>query len=310
MTGLALALTGLLRVFGFMTDPWLPDEVIHRVEGEPARIARTSGNRELAGHEPLKVVTWNIARGEEYDAIVTVLRRLDADVLLLQEVDRFCRRTGYRDVARDLAVALDMNWVAAGEFQEIGEARDGRAALHGQAILSKFPIEHAGVLRFKAQDRWRWSINPLQPRRGGRIALQARTGGMLVYTTHIESGGRHAVKQRQIAEILAHQARLAAQGMPVVIGGDFNNGPILHSSMFGYLTKASFADGLGELGQRGPTSLGQQHPIDWIFVKNVKPVQGRVVDAASASDHSPLIAALAFITSATPTPALVGVGSR
>jgi endonuclease/exonuclease/phosphatase family metal-dependent hydrolase len=315
MTGLAIALTGFLRVFGFVTDPWLPDSVIHRVEGEPARMGRALGDRDPTGLEPLKVVTWNIARGEEYDAILAVLRRLDADVLLLQEVDRFCRRTGYRDVARDLAVALDMNWVAAGEFQEIGEGRQDRPALHGQAILSKFPIEHADVLRFSAQDRWRWSINPAQPRRGGRIALQARTGGLLVYNTHIESGGRQSVKQKQIAEILAHQAVLAAQSMPVVIGGDFNNGPILHASMFGYLMKASFADGLGELGQRGPTSLGQLHPIDWIFVKNVKPVHGRVVDAASASDHSPLIAAVAFIGATvtpakTPTPALVGAASR
>lgn len=303
---LALALTGFLRVFGFATDPWLADEVIHRVEGEPARISRT-----WTGREPLKVVTWNIERGSEYDQILAVLRTLDADVLLLQEVDRFCGRTGYRDIARDLAVALDLNWVAAGEFQEIGEARDGRAALHGQAILSKFPIEKAGVLRFAAQARWRWSINPVQPRRGGRIALEARTGGLLVYNTHIESGGRHSVKQRQIAEILTHQARAAAQGTPVVIGGDFNNGPILHSSMFGYLTAAAFADCLGDLGQRGPTSLGQRHPIDWIFVKNVKPVHGRVVDAASASDHSPLIAALAVLAAVPASkpvvaPALVG----
>ena len=50
--------------------------------------------------------------------------------MLLQEVDRSCRRTSYRDVPSDLAEALAMNWVAAGEFQEIGEGRGGALCDH------------------------------------------------------------------------------------------------------------------------------------------------------------------------------------
>jgi endonuclease/exonuclease/phosphatase family metal-dependent hydrolase len=263
----------------------LSDRQIHGIVGEPDRVARV-------GRGDLKVITWNIERGEAYASVLTVLRTLDADVLLLQEVDRDCRRTGFRDVARELATALDMNWIAAGEFQEIGEARDGKPAITGQAILSRFAIEDATVLRFAAQDRWRWSINPVQPRRGGRIALKARTGGLLLYNTHIESGGNEGLQRRQIAEILLDQSRHAEQRMPVVIGGDFNNGPILRASMFGYLSAASFADALGEAAERGPTSFGQRHPIDWIFVKNLTSLRGRIVDAPAASDHFPVIAAL------------------
>ena len=29
----------------------------------------------------------------------------------------------------------------------------------------------------------------MQPRRGGRLALRARTAGLLVYNLHLESGG-------------------------------------------------------------------------------------------------------------------------
>jgi endonuclease/exonuclease/phosphatase family metal-dependent hydrolase len=286
---LALGLSGVLRLFGFATDPWLSDAEIHRIVGDRARVDRTAL---VSG--PLEVITWNIERGTAYDSILAALRTLDADILLLQEVDRGCRRTGYRDVARDLAEALDMNWISAGEFQEIGEGRGDRPAITGQAILSKFPIQEAEVLRFAAQDRWRWSINPVQPRRGGRMALKAQTGGILVYDTHIESGGNEALQRRQISEILADYRREAMLERPVLIGGDFNNGPILRASMFGYLSKANFADALGEPGQRGPTSFGQRHPIDWIFVKNVTPVRsgGRVVDTRTASDHYPVLAAL------------------
>ena len=281
-----LTIFGAVRVFGFITDPVLTDEEIHRVVGEPARIER----RAPAGVD-LNIVTWNIERGKEYDKILSVLRSLDPDVVLLQEADRSCRRTAFRDGARDLAHALGMNWVSAAEFQEIGEARGDVPALHGQATLSKFPIESAEVLRFKAQARWRWSINPIQPRRGGRIALKVRSAGLLLYNTHFESGRDERLRRRQVVEVLDDQLRETG-GMPIVIGGDFNNASILQSSLLGSVTSASFADALGEVHQRGPTSADQRHPIDWIFVRNLLPIRGRIVDAGAASDHFPLIAVL------------------
>jgi endonuclease/exonuclease/phosphatase family metal-dependent hydrolase len=285
---IALGLSGLLRVFGFFTDPMLSSRDIHRVVGDPTHVMDR-----VAGAGDLKIVTWNIERGTEYESILAELRGLDADILLLQEVDRNCRRTGYRDVSRDLADALKMNWVSAGEIQEIGEARAGSSAITGQTILSKFPIETASVLRFAAQDRWRWAVNPVQPRRGGRIALKAQTAGVLVYNTHIESGGNEALQRRQIGEIIADQSADRGYHTPVLIGGDFNNGPVLRAAMFGYLSDAAFADALGELGDRGPTSFGQPHPIDWIFIKNMTPSGGRVVGTnPPASDHFPVAVAL------------------
>ena len=287
---LALTLPAFLRVIGFFVEPLLSDADIHRVGGEPARISK-----DVPDPPHLSVVTWNIERGQQYEAILGELKALDADVLLLQEVDRGCRRTGYRDVARDLAHALDMNWVSGGEFQEIGEGRSGQPAITGQAILSKQPIEGVEVLRFKAQARWKWSINPAQPRRGARMTLKARTAGVRFYNTHLESGSNDALQRKQIAEILADEQRAAVDADPVVIGGDFNNGPLLRASMFGRLTEAAFADALGAADGRGPTARGQLHPIDWIFVKNASPTLGRIVQARSASDHSPLFVALTSV---------------
>jgi endonuclease/exonuclease/phosphatase family metal-dependent hydrolase len=284
----ALGLSAAFRILGFATDPWLNDAAIHRIVGVPAGLQRTS-----SAPDSLAVVSWNIERGQAYGAVLANLESLQPDILLLQEVDFACRRTGFRDVARDLAGALHMNWVMAGEFQEIGEARDGGAALTGQAILSRFPIERAEALTFEAQDRWRWSINPAQPRRGGRMALKAQTGGLLVYNTHLESGGNKALQRRQINEILADYSIEAARGIPVLIAGDFNNGPIHQAGMFGDLGIATFVDALGDVEGRGPTSAGQAHPIDWIFVKNVTRLSGHVdIAAAGASDHLPVFAAL------------------
>src|SRR5436305_11563405 len=112
---LAAGFAGVLRLFGYATDPLLSDREIHSVVGEADRISSTAP----IGAD-LKLVTWNIERGEAYASVLAVLRTLDADVILLQEVDRDCRRTQYRDVAGELATSLGMNWISAGELQGIG----------------------------------------------------------------------------------------------------------------------------------------------------------------------------------------------
>jgi len=63
--------------------------------------------------------------------------------------------------------------------------------------------------------------------------------------------------------------------------------------MFQDFASAAFLDALPAVGDRGPTSAGQEHPIDWIFVKGLTSSDGRVVSTpAAASDHYPLIATL------------------
>jgi endonuclease/exonuclease/phosphatase family metal-dependent hydrolase len=299
---LVFGLTGL-RAFGFLSDPWLGTADIQRVTGDPIRV------HEPAARAELSVVTWNIERGLAYDSILSVLRTLNPDVILLQEADQGCRRTGYRNVPKDLATALNMNWVAAGEFQELGEARGRGPAITGQAILSRLPIAEAAGLGFRAQDRWRWSINPVQPRRGGRLALRAVIGGVVMYNTHIESGGDEGLQQRQMAEIVADQATQHPD-TPVLIAGDFNNPPVRRARTLQSLLRASFVDALGDASHREPTSLGQSHPIDWIFIKRLGPGLGRVVPAFNASDHSPVFARLSAPASAMAgSPQLLGASS-
>jgi endonuclease/exonuclease/phosphatase family metal-dependent hydrolase len=221
---------------------------------------------------------------------------MNADIVLLQEVDTLTRRSGWREVARDLAEALEMNWVSAGEFQEIGEGRRGRAGLSGQAILSKYAIADPTVIVFSAQARFRWRFNPAQPRRGGRMALRARTAGLLVYNAHIESGGGDSLRRRQLDELVADQALEARIDQAVIIAGDFNNIPAGRSAMFNRLNRAAFIDALGT-GERR-TTTNRAHAIDWIFLKNLASVTGKVADVERASDHYPVVATVARTRSA------------
>jgi endonuclease/exonuclease/phosphatase family metal-dependent hydrolase len=270
----------LLRMTGFLTEPRLSNDEIHAVAGERSRVMWA-----LADDRPLTVTTWNIERGVRFERVAEVLHEIDADVILLQEVDRFCGRSQNRDVARELALQLRMNYVSAGEFQEVGEGSRRRACVSGQAILSRLPIDDAITIRFEEQASLKWRLNPAQPRRGGRIALRARTAGAVFYSVHLESGAGEDRRASQVRDIVAN---VPAGAGPVIVAGDFNNRGGAASAMFASLSAAGFANAMTReaIDQRVA-----RRPIDWIFAKGA-PGSAEVMRAADASDHDPVIAQL------------------
>jgi endonuclease/exonuclease/phosphatase family metal-dependent hydrolase len=277
----------LFRLAGYFNEPQLTDAEIHAISGEPARL--TPARR---GGQPLTIVSWNIERGLQFQQVAATLKGLTPDIVLLQEVDRYCNRSGNRDIARELGAALGMNWVAGGEFQEIGEANGTPAAITGQAILSREVITDPAVVVFNDQSTLRWRLNPMQPRRGGRVALRAHTGGLIVYSVHLESGGGDRTRTAQLDDVLADQAR--QPGERVVIGGDFNNRVAFQSFMFHGLTLNGFADALPSGLNDRQTSINHRHEIDWIFVKGLSRSGGRIERVDNISDHYPVVATVAL----------------
>lgn len=184
------------------------------------------------------VMTWNVERGIHLDDQLTLLlddpRVPRPDILLASELDRGCSRSAYRDVAREYAEALKMNYVFAVEFVELPRP-DGPGGTieapceHGNAIFSRFPIGNVGTLRHA--DNRDWYLPPgerddAEPRLGGRIDVFAdvRVGDrtLHVVSVHYESNPFFEQDQRNQALGTAEQA--AAQPHPVVVGGDTNNG--------------------------------------------------------------------------------------
>ena len=273
---------GVLRLSGFFTEPALSDDEIHGVTGEPGLVAAP------AIAETLTLVSWNIAYGRNCERHAEVLASFDADVCLLQEVDVGCRRSGFRNVAQWLAERLRMNWLFGGEFQEIGQGRADAAALTGQAILSRHPITSPRVIRFAHQARLRWRANPVQPRRGARMALCAHTAGLRLYNAHIESGKNDVFRRKQLDEVAAHEDTLAAQHHPVVVAGDFNCGPLGHVSMLDALHKRGFVDALDGHPGRRRTTIRNQHALDWVVVRGLTVLSGGVATNHAGSDHYPV----------------------
>src|SRR5271166_4427793 len=157
----------------------------------------------------IRVISWNINRGQQLDGVLEFLRRTPADLILLQETDVNARRTHYRNIAREIAQALRMDYVFGCEFEELTQGNHSSPAYHGQATLSRLPLLESRILRFRRQsDFWRprWyipMIPGLQRRLGARMALVSQMSWLetqlIVYNVHLESRGNDALRCSQLA---------------------------------------------------------------------------------------------------------------
>ena len=251
----------------------------------------------------LRVVDWNINRGEKLSAIIEFLARANADILLLQEADLNARRTHRLNVAEEIARQLQMNYVFGREFEELVQGTKDSPAYHGQATLSRWPISNPRLIRFSRQsDFWqpRWflpRIEPFQERLGGRIALvtEINVAGskVLTYNLHLESRSNDDLRLSQIQEVLSDVAR-QDHWCPIVIAGDFN----LDASKGGaasVLAMGGFQNAI--VAPRTPTTPAHHlfesgRKIDFAFVRGIRATSGRVHNQVTASDHYPISFAL------------------
>lgn len=251
----------------------------------------------------LRVATWNIERGLEFDALKAALtndrrffRRLPAsmrgskfnlsevleqaaelsraDIVILNEVDWGLKRTNYRNIAKELANAMQMNYLFGVEFAEVDpvtlgiETFEGETSadkpemianlavdktrtigLHGTAILSRFPLRNARIVRFVKQGHdWylqeKDGVSKLEAgkrkgaklvfgekimrevRRGGRMMLLADIsdasipgGGVTVVATHLEAKSKPSERRAQLEELLD---QIKGIEHPVIVAGDMN----------------------------------------------------------------------------------------
>ncbi len=213
--------------------------------------------------------------GKDKQTVRSQLRTLqDSDIIILNEVDAGMKRTGYRDVSRDLAAALHMNYAYGVEFVEVDpifdlgiekidlpdKSQDQRVAkdlsvdptryrgLHGNAVLSRYPIERARIVRLPVCYDWygteakavaqleqgkRWSARKLfrerikrELRRGGRMALivdlsvpALPTRTLTVVSVHLENKCPPACRQLQMKALLTIIQPIRN---PLVLAGDLN----------------------------------------------------------------------------------------
>ena len=218
------------------------------------------------------VGTYNVKHGDDGHGGVDLRRlgaacaSLSADILAVQEVDRFARRTHFRDEMRVIARATGLQAV-------FGEAARKRWRSYGNVLLARGPITAVETLRL--------------PRPAGgeqRVAIIARVEiggvGVSVAATHLSfRKGEGAVQLDVLLQALAERDG------PRLLMGDLNLGPqVVEPAM----TAAGYT-----LAATGPTfpAGAPRNRIDFVAVAGLEVVSAST-PAPGMSDHLPIVVEL------------------
>jgi len=255
----------------------------------------------ISAPKSLRIVDWNIDRGQQLQGVTDFLASANADIVILQEVDLNARRTHRLNIAETIARKLEMNYVFGREFQELVQGSKDSPAYHGQATLSKWPISKPRLIRFSRQSHfWQphWflpNIKPFQERLGGRIALVGHINvagsKVVIYNLHLESRGNDALRISQLAEVLSDATCYDAE-CPVIVAGDLNT-DASKAAVALQFARAGFQDAVAS-SRSTPTTPAHglfegRRRIDWAFVRGpLRANSGQVHGSVNASDHYPI----------------------
>lgn len=219
----------------------------------------------LAGCSTTRVLTWNILyENEDHAGTIAAIRRIDADIVCLQEVT-----PGFEEAARR---------ELAGSYRGmVFHAAQGGS---GYAILSKAPFDESGEIPHPEKSL---------------PAGWARIGGVTVLCVHLTSPPVLAGSVRERADSYLSTARerdreirhfMAAVAADIV-AGDFNS---LESEAAIAFMRQTHRDAL----QSGWTwsTAGLRARIDYVFATDAfAPVAARVLESGR-SDHRPVVVEL------------------
>lgn len=266
-----------------------------------------------------------------------VLRQ--ADVIVLNEADWGLKRSGYRHVAEELARAAGMNYAFGVEFVEVDPISTGTErfeemkpnerrevldiikvdkarfrGLHGNAILSRYPLENVRLIPF-AQQGHDWyadekdGVSKLEElkrdvsneillskvrrevRRGGRMMLTAEIvgadlpgGRATVVATHLENRAEPSERRKQLKELLSN---IKSIRHPVILAGDMNTSG---SDLSPTSVKREITQRLGSPSFWGRVALTSFTGVGLLDLFAARTIRSRLTGTDPTTRNVPLIA--------------------
>ena len=166
---------------------------------------------DVAAKQQFRVLAYNIKHGRGNDGAVDlertarVIRRLNPDVVALQEIDNKATRSGNIDEAKRLGELTGLTHHAFGRFM------DFQGGEYGMAIISRFPLSDVTDLRLP---------DGAEP----RTSLVATVGAPQPF--RLASVHFYATEQQRLAQAKTLLEFLdQRQDIPQIIAGDFNSKP-------------------------------------------------------------------------------------
>ncbi|HUF29522.1 MAG TPA: endonuclease/exonuclease/phosphatase family protein [Gemmatimonadaceae bacterium] len=234
---------------------------------------------------PIVAMVYNIHAGKDargvhnLQRVAEAVRSADADLVLLQEVDRLTTRSGGEDQIALLAALTGMH-------SAFGNTLDYQGGQYGIALLSRWPIVRDTLFPLP--------IEPPQTRAGGsyepRGALYAEihrgSDTLHVFNTHLDASRNDQFRRQEVRALIELVSPLLDRGAAVIVGGDLNSTP--ESAVISQLTEGRLTDswplcGTGD-GFSFPDSLPVRR-IDYLFLSAALTCSGATVLNAHASDH-------------------------
>ncbi|MFZ0429244.1 MAG: endonuclease/exonuclease/phosphatase family protein [Acidobacteriota bacterium] len=182
----------------------------------------------------VRATAWNIERGIELEGITETFRRhpqiADSDLLLLTELDYGMARSLNSKVPVELAEALGFDFAFAPSYLNLekGSGLEATAkgsnefGLHGNAILSRFPLHEAhSVALPNGKDKMRGKEKRLGCQRAVIALVDHPWGKFRAVSVHLDAHSTQKHRMYQMRLVLDDLDRFHPE-LPALIGGDWN----------------------------------------------------------------------------------------
>ena len=239
--------------------------------------------------EDVRVLVYNVHAGkdaagkESVKRISEVVKSIDPDIVLFQEVDKRTKRSGGVDQPAEYAKLTGLH-VA------FGKSLDYDGGEYGIAVLSRWPIRRDTAIHLPVDPPQERSGGSHEPRVAMAVRIDAPFGPLDLFNTHIDASNDDRWRLQEIKTIERIVKEALAGDARILLGGDFNSTP--DSPVQGELRTSGFRDawptcGVGE-GLSYPAEVPRKR-IDYLFLPSgFECMSARVVET-DASDHRPVV---------------------
>ncbi len=258
----------------------------------------------------MRVLVYNIHAGKDAPGVDNLVRvaelvqSTNADLVLLQEVDKGTKRSGNVDQPATLAQLSGLN-VA------FGSALDYDGGKYGIAILSRWPILADTLIHLPVDPPQERSGGSREPRGALRVIVRSPFGRMAVINTHLDAAAVDRWRRQEADSVVSLVAQTRRHEALVIAGGDFNSTP--ESAVQVAVRRGGLRDSWTECNGGQGFTFPDDNPvkrIDYLFLTGDMRCTSANVINTRVSDHRPVLIEVMIPTSSSPLPPSVSGPDR